>query len=318
MYDAPESNIVSTHLTILYGAVFFVVREILPKAITKVYDTKVYTPTAVVSVRGTSFAVEVDNKNGATSVKVTGGTVLVRNISMNVSSFICAGFQTLVELKTDPITSKLLLDQDIEYLKTWVPKPVIEQEIALQLTKAARDHQILGGGFKDKLLILPFENRSHYSGSWNVGPTIAGQLIDQLKQNNKNLEVEIGDTVAVDPIKLGEEKKARFVIIGNIEDFDVAQHAEITVAADSYSEYYVAKVRVRIQLINVAEKKLAFDNTFTGETRGKNVRENSWQKIGKLSFSLKDAQFSKSILGSSLQQVMDQSTEKIIQFVNYQ
>lgn len=318
MFETPETNIVSTHLTILYGAVFFVVREVLPKAFTKVYDTKVYTPTAVVSVRGTSFAVEVDDKNAATLVKVTAGTVLVRNTAMNVSSFICAGFQTSVELKTDPIAGRLLLDKDIENLKTWVPRPVIEQEIAAQLAKAARDHQILGGGFRDKLVVLPFENRSRYNGEWNIGRTLAEQLLDQLKQNDKNLTIEGVDTVAVDPIKYGEEKKARFVIIGDVEDFDVAQHAEMTVAADNYSEYYIAKVRVRIQLINVADKKLAFDNTFTGETRGKNGRENSWQKIGKLPFSMKDAQFSKSILGSSLQQVMDQSSEKILQFVNYQ
>jgi hypothetical protein len=71
-------------------------------------------------------------------------------------------------------------------------------------------------------------------------------------------------------------------------------------------------------LINVADKKMVFENTFSGETRGKNLRENSWQKIGKLALSLKYKQFSESILGTSLQEVMDQTTDKLIQFVNYQ
>ena len=318
LYGSSETNVVSTHLTILYGAVFFVIKEILPKEFTKTFDTKVYTPTAVVSVRGTSFAVYVDNKTGNTSVKVINGTVLVGNILKNVSSFISAGFQTYIELKTDPISGKLLLDKDINDLKTWVPIEVIDRELALQIARAGRDHDILAGGFKDKLVILPFENRSHYAGPWNVGQTIAQQLIEQLKQSNKNILVEKGDSATVDPIKLGEQKKARFVIIGDIEDFDIVQHAEITAAADEYNEFYVAKVRLRIQLINVADKKLSFENTFSGETRGKNLKENSWQKIGKMPLNLKDKQFSESILGSSLQQVMDQAAEKLIQFVNYQ
>jgi hypothetical protein len=319
LYESPETNIISTHLTIVYGAVFFVVKEVLPKAFTKTFDTKVYTPTAVVSVRGTSFAVEADNKSGATTVKVINGTVLVGNNLKNVSSFITAGFQTYVELKTDPIIGKLLLDKEINELKTWVPIAVIERELALQIAKAGRDHEVLAaGGFKDKLVILPFENRSHYAGQWNIGPTLARQLTDQLKQANKNIIVENGDTGSVDPLKLGEERKARFVIIGDIEDFDIVQHAEITPAADEYNEFYIAKIRLRIQLINVADKKMVFENTFSGETRGKNLRENSWQKIGKLALNLKDKQFSESILGTSLQEVMDQTTDKLIQFVNYQ
>ena len=318
LYESPETNVISTHLTIVYGAVFFVIKEVLPKAFTKTFDTKVYTPTAVVSVRGTAFAVEADNKSGATSIKVVNGTVLVGNILKNVSSFITAGFQTYVELKTDPITGKLLLDKDINDLKTWVPIAVIERELALQIAKAGRDHEILAGGFKDKLVILPFENRSHYAGQWNIGPTLARQLTDQLKQANKNIIVENGDTGSVDPLKLGEERKARFVIIGDIEDFDIVQHAEITPAADEYNEFYIAKIRLRIQLINVADKKMVFENTFSGETRGKNLRENSWRKIGKLALSLKDKQFSESILGSSLSEVMEQAADKLIQFVNYQ
>jgi hypothetical protein len=249
---------------------------------------------------------------------VINGAVLVGNILKNVSSFISAGFQTYIELKTDPISGKLLLDKDIMGLKTWAPIEVIDRELALQIARAGRDHDILAGGFKDKLLILPFENRSHYAGQWNVGQTLAQQLIDQLRQTNKNIIVEKGDANAIDPLKLGEEKKARFVIIGDIEDFDIVQHAEITAAADEYNEFYVARVRLRIQLINVADKKLAFDNTFSGETMGKNLKENSWQKIGKLALNLKDKQFSESILGSSLQQVMDQTADKLIQFVNYQ
>jgi hypothetical protein len=317
LYESSETSVISTHLTILYGAVFLAINEAPPTTFTKMFDTKVYTPTAVVSVRG-ACAVEADNKTGATSVKVISGTVLAGNVLKNVSSFISAGFQTRIELTTDPIAVKLLLDKDINDLKTWVPVPAIERELALQIAKAGRDHEILAGGFKDKLVIMPFENRSQYAGQWNIGPTLARQLTDQLGQANRNITVENGDIGAVDPLKLGAARKARFVVIGAIEDFDIVQHAEITVAADEYNEFYIAKVRLRVQLINVADKKLLFDNAFSGETRGKNLKENSWQKIGNLALDLNNKQFSESILGSSLREAMNQATDKLIQFVNYQ
>lgn len=71
-------------------------------------------------------------------------------------------------------------------------------------------------------------------------------------------------------------------------------------------------------MIDVAEKRMVSDNTFSGEARGRNSKENSWQKIGTLELNLKNARFSQSILGASLQQVMDQAADKLIQFVNYQ
>ena len=92
----------------------------------------------------------------------------------------------------------------------------------------------------------------------------------------------------------------------------MTQHAEITAAADEYKEFYVAKVRLRIQLIDVVEKKSTFDKIFVGETMGKNVNNNSWQKICTYTFTPKDSRFSKSILGSSTQQAVDQAVEEMV------
>ena len=317
-FEATEPDIVSTHVTVLYGAIFFVIKEIIPKAFIKTYDTKVYTPTAVVSVRGTGFGVDVDNGNGSTSVKVLNGTLLVRNIIKDASLFLSAGFKTAVEMKTDPIVPKTLLDQDIADLKSWVPPEVIERELAAQLARARREHQALTGDFKDKLAIISFVNKSKYNGPWNIGDAFARQLADRIEQSNKNVVVAGADTPAADPLKLGEAHQARFVVTGYVETFDILQHAEITAQADEYREFYIADVRLRVQLISVADKKLLLDNTFTGETRGKNVKENSWQKVGKLALSFKDSPFSKSILGSSTQQALDQAADKIVQLVNTQ
>jgi hypothetical protein len=317
-FDSSEPNIFSSHVTVLFGAVFFVIKEVLPKALTKTYDTKVYSPTTVVSVRGTSFSVEADAKNGATWVKVINGTVLVRNILKDASSFISPGFKTFVEMKTDPVAASALLDGEITELKSWVPPPLFDKEIAAQLARALRDHQVLSGDFKDKFVVMPFYNRSKYSGKWNLSLGFAEQVAEQLRLSNKNVMIPPADSASAGPLKIGEAEKARFVIIGDIEDFDVTQHAEITAAADEYKEFYVAKVRLRVQLIDVAGKKAVWDKIFTGESRGKNVRDNSWQKISALPFSLKDPRFSKSILGSSTQQAVEQSVEKIVQWSNFE
>jgi hypothetical protein len=317
-FDSSEPNIFSTHVTVLFGAVFFVIKEVLPKALTKTFDTKVYSPTTVVSVRGTSFCVDVDPKSGATLVKVINGTVQVRNILNNVTSFISPGFKTTVEMKTDPIAASAILDSELSDLKLWVPSQVFEKEIALQMARALRDHQVLSGDFKDKFLIMPFYNRSKYSGKWNISLGFAEDIAEQLKLSNKNAVVPKIDSTFHDPIKAGELEKARFVVIGDIEDFDITQHAEISASADEYKEFYIAKVRLRLQLIDVAGKKTLFDVTFIGETRGKNSKDNSWQKIGSLAFGSKDPRFVKSILGSSTQQAIDQSVEKIVQLSNFE
>jgi hypothetical protein len=317
-FESNDPDVISTHITVLYGALFFVIKEILPKAIIKTYDTKVYTPTAVVSVRGTGFGVDVEGKSGATTVKVLNGTLLVRNILMDASTFLSAGFKSTVEMKTDPVVPKTLLDKDIADLKAWVPPPVIEKELSTQIVRAQREHRILTDDFKDKLAIVPFVNKSKYKGQWDVGRSFAHQLADQIEQSNKNVAVSDDDTSVTDPLKLGQALNARFVIVGEVTEFDIVQRAEISAAADEYKEFYIAKTTLRVQLISVADKKMLFDNTFTGETRGKNQKENSWQSIGKLGLVFKDSPFSRSILGASSQQVFDQAAESIIRLVNAQ
>jgi hypothetical protein len=316
-YESREPNILSTHITVLFGAAFFVIKEILPKALTRSFDTKIYTPTSVVAIRGTSFCMEVDPKNGATVVKVTNGTVQVRNILKDAYSFISPGFKTAIELKIDPIVSTPVLDQELAQLKTWVPPPVIEKEIQAQLAKAKRDHDVLTSDFKDKIVIMPFVNRSKYAGKWEIGTGFAEQLSEQLRMSNKETVLYKADSSGADPLRVGGAEKARLVVLGEIEDFDIIQRAEITAAADEYKEYYLAKVHVRVTLIDVAQNKTAFEKDFTGETRGKNVKDNSWQKIGAFSFDQKDSRFTKSILGSSTLQVLDQAVEKIVQWSHF-
>jgi len=315
-YENDASTIISRHITVMYGAVFFVIREILPKTLIKQYDTKIYTPTSVVSLRGTSFCVEVDNSSRNSTIKVINGTVQVSNILKNTSLFVSAGFKSTVEMSQDPSGPKVLLDAEIDRIKEWVPRPAIEAEMASQLVRAGRDHDVIAGNLKDKVMILPFANSSKYSGTWHIQSGFARILAEQLQHGH--LSVEIADSAGHDPLAQGARGAARFVIVGEIQDFDIVQHAEITATADEYHEYYVAIVRVNIQMINVAEKRVVFENQYAAEKQGANAKDNSWLRISKLAFSLGDQQFVKSILGIAVSQVVEQASEKLNKIIKYE
>jgi hypothetical protein len=316
-YESDVTTIISRHITIMYGAVFFVIKEILPKSLIKQYDTKIFTPTAVVSLRGTSFLVEVDNSSGSSTVKVINGTVLVRNILRNSSLFVSAGFKTTVEMTKDPSGPNALLDKEIDSLKEWVPVPVIEREMAMQLAKAGRDHDVIVGNLKDKILIVPFSNSSKYTGPWKIQACFAKMLSEQLQHGH--VTVDVADSAAGhDPLAQGVKSAARFVIVGEVLDFDIVQHAEITATADEYREYYIANVRINVQMINVADKRVVFENQYSADKRGANAKDNSWQRISKMAFSLGDQQFVKSILGIAVSQVVEQVSEKLNTIIKYE
>ncbi len=315
-YENDASNVISRHITVMYGAVFFVIKEILPKSLIKQYDTKIYTPTSVVSLRGTSFSVEVDTASKASTVRVINGTVQVRNILKNSSIFVSASFQSVVPITQDPIGPKALLDREIDSLKSWVPVYVMEREMAAQLVKGHRDREIMSSDCKDKILIIPFENTSKYTGAWKISPGFAKIFSDQLQHGH--IAAEIYDSLDKDPLTLGQRKMARYVVSGEIKDFDIVQHAEIAATADEYREYYIATVRISIQIINVPEKKVVFENEYVAEKRGANSKENSWQRISKLSFSLADQQFVKSLLGTAVSQVVETATEKLNSIIKYE
>ena len=310
LYDGGGTNIISRHITVFYGAVFFVLKEILPKSLVKSYDVKIYTPTSVVSLRGTALSVEVDTGTGASTVRVINGTVSVKNILKNSSMFLSAGFKTTVTMNTDPLVPRPMLSTDIAALKGWAPPDVVGRAMSEQLTEAGREHDVLTGNLKKKLLVMPFVNSSKYNGSWNITSGVARMLTGKLQHGP--CAVEFADSSSsADPVIAAGKAHARFVVTGEIQDFDIAQHAEITASADEYREFYFARVRIAIQMIDVTDQRVVVDNVFSGDMRGANSKENSWQKISALTFSDQDPRFLKSILGAALTQAIEQSAEQL-------
>ncbi len=313
--QSSQSDIISKHATVFFGAVFYVVKQSLPRLVSSRFDTKVYTPTAVVAIRGTSFRVEVDPKNGDTDVDVLSGTVLVRNILKKESIFLSSGYMTHISLNSDPIRPKALFEERIDQLKTWVPETVVEQEMEGQIKQAKRDHYVVTGKLEKKLLVTPLVNVSRYSGPWEIDKALARLLAKRVRRGMNNLKVgTVEDTVA-DPIALGEKGKAKFVITGEIREFDIVQKAEITVKADKYRELAFARVELYIRVIDIEKRKLILERLTRGEISGEISAANTWKTIAEMNFDLKDKEFEKTILAKAISQSINQASEHIARYL---
>jgi hypothetical protein len=313
--NSGTENRLLNHSTVFFGAVFFLVRKIAPRGLFSETTMRVYTPTAVISIRGTAFEVAVDEKNGATGVRVISGTVEVRNILRGVSLFLGSPFQTTVTMNSDPTPSKLVIQTDLDAMKTWVPAAVISSAIERHLSQALKESATIASKLEDKVIITLFDNTSSYTGPWPIAATLTKAITERLRKIRPGLTFIIKDSVTYDPFMLARKNNARFALVGTIEQFDVSQHAEVSAKADEYREYALATVNLRLRLLDAATGKQLAEETYAGDATSKNVGENSWQKINALKFDPADTVFAKTILGTALNQALGQATDKIWQYI---
>jgi len=309
-YNSNESKAISRHVTVFFGAVFFVIKEILPSINTKPYDNKIFTPTSVISIRGTSFAVIVNKESKKSEVIMINGTTMVKNINGNSFLYLGAGFKTNVDSASDTIKSIPILDKDIAEIKKWVPDSVVEKEMKIQLTKAARDKMLISGKSKEKILIFPFTNNSSYKGKWKLEKIIPEIIKDRLISSYYS--AEFLDSNTSEPFLAAKKINAKLIILGEILDFNITQQAQVTPQADKYYEYYLAKVSIKLQIIDVNSNKTIINEIFYSDKKGENVKENSFDYISKMNFNLSDSKFSSSILGIAISDVIDKAYEKLI------
>jgi hypothetical protein len=304
--QARDSSILS-YATVFIGSLFFVIKRALPEKVGE--DIRIYTPTVVISIRGTAFAVQVEEKTGTSVIKIISGTVRVGCIAKNTSMFLSAPFKTVIAKFTSPIVSNTLLSTDIDSLKTWVPAQVIDFEIARQLSKSRRDRLILSGAMYEKCRIDPFTNTSTYAGSWDIGHAVPPLLAQRLHMATNRLEVLVAgkDTTAE-----GRKEPVRFRITGSMTFIDIVNYAEITVRADEYRERSIGRVTLQLELHDAKSGNEPHVITVSGERSGKKNNENSWNTIAQYPFDLQNEQFASSIIGSALEQALDAAVEKCI------
>ncbi len=311
-----EKNRLFSYATVFVGSVFFVIRKIIPEKPPE--DIQLYTPTTVISLRGTSFSVGVKERTGTTCVKVICGTVRVRCIKKNASAFISAPFKTVIDSQTAPITASALLSEDLDSLRLWVPPELIDREVAAHLARGKRDQMVISGRMEEKCIIMSFTNDSKYQGAWDIRHAIPRMLAVRLMNEHNLMDISaITDSAEMTPDDAAATKHARFVIRGTIAFFDIIDHAEITVRADEYHERSIGRITIDLHLYDADKKVEVFATTVTGERTGKKNSDNSWNTIGTLPFDLGNKQFATTIIGSALDQALDAAVERLT-FALYQ
>jgi hypothetical protein len=311
----PPRDKIFSHATVFFGAVFFLVKKIAPRGLFDDSDMRVYTPTAVMSIRGTSFGVMVDKSTGSTAIKVVSGTVQVRNILKTVSLFLGPAYQTIVSMNNDPLPPSAVLKADLDSLKVWLPVTIITEEMENQIAQARKNQLTMTGKLANKCIIAQFTNNSKYHGPWPVTKIMTNALVSRLSKIKPKLKIILKDSLGNDPFAIARKDSSKFVIVGSIEVFDITQHAEISPRADEYREYANAVVELRLKLLDVASGKQLAEETCSGEVANKNALENSWQKINKLKFDLADQKFSSSILGIALNEALEQAAQKMEKYL---
>jgi hypothetical protein len=297
------------YATVFMGSVFFVIRKSIPRPLQE--NIRIYTPTTVISIRGTSFAVDVVPQTGTTAIKVISGTLRVRCIAKQVSAFVSAPFKSIVEKMTDPITTLPMQDNEIDSLRTWVPGGVIDREIALHLAYGKRNQMIIAGRMEKKCSVIAFKNASKYKGTGDLRHRVPAMFAERLRNASAHLTVEVCDSAPAPENGAARQDNVHYIVAGTITMLDIVNHAKITVRADEYQERAIGRVQIDLVLFDATGNTELLRTTVTGEYSGKKNAENSLATIEKLPFDLEDKQFASSLLGVALAQALDQAVEKI-------
>lgn len=295
-----------SHTTVLQGAIFFIVKKMLPNEL--VNDTKVYTPTAVIAIRGTSFLVDV--KNDVTCIKMVCGTALAGNVKKNVSMYLGAAFKTVIASNTDPIVPAAVLNTDLDSIKEWVPSQVVDLEIEKQRIESKRNYVVLNGKLDQKCVVVSFTDNSGYQGQWNIKQQVPQAFVRVIKEHHPQMNISFVDTAGPDLLEDAYKHKTRYIVTGLIETFSLVPKAEITVRADQYNETITAKVKIRLEIVDAVEKKVISEENLVGEVTRKRKDGDGWDQFKGVAFSYDDEKFRTSLIGLAFKQALEQSLER--------
>lgn len=313
-YKNPTRNLISRHITVFFGALYFVIEKALPRGLISNNSLKVYTPTAIVAIRGTSFTVEVGTSTGTTDVSVLDGRVLVRNIIRQTSTFLDASYRTSVSVGADPAPPTALTTADVAKMNTWIPGRYVSKALARgSEALPAKTEKAL----RKRVLLVPLHDESGYGGTWNVGKVLAAGVSRELTRIDKTFPVSVAEKRTHDPLALGMRKRSRYVVTGRIMEFDISKRAEINTKATRYSEYALGRVLLELNVIDIEEKKVRFQEVFAGEAADTNATLNSWSHVGAMELDLADKRFIQTVLGKACRMAVERAAKGLIGYLEF-
>ncbi len=308
-----KKNFNSKFITTFFGAVFFVIQEAIPqKSI-----TRVYTPTSVVSIRGTSFLVSVDAKTGLTDVKVINGTVLVKNWLMDEEFYVKGGTKTKIALRKTPSKPTSMSKKDIKELQQWVMAELIKTEQEKNAKKIKSNIAKIKGNADDKILVMELNDISGFTGNWKISSGLTEMIASKLKEySNSQIVISKTKDEKLDADQLGKNEKARIVIGGEIETFELSKRAAISVEANQYKEGFIATVWIVLYIVNPVNGTLVKTIRISEDVKADNeLSEKDLELVGNYNFDMKDENLRNSVIGEAIEKVLSRCVEELSAFL---
>lgn len=285
------------YATAFFGAIFFVVREAMPKA--RLH--RIYTPTAVLTIRGTRFGVTVDPNTGSTLVEVTSGTVMAKNILLPLEYYVESGQSTQILLNQAPLAPSPVSTRRMDEIRVWVGdkrmRPVKEKARA----------QGPEAGQPPDILVLPLGDFSGFHGPWNLSTDLTALVAGALATaTGRNVAVAREKGLELDEI--ARLHNARRVVTGDIDVFDVSRQVRMGADADRLSESCRARIGLTLLVLDPDKQSLITRLDFVEEAETVDCA-GDWKKVTKGSLNPKDPALSTSALAAALDRACNRVTE---------
>lgn len=311
--ESAPNGLSSQNLTAFFGTLYCIVQKQTANKFDSRREFKLYSPTAVAAIRGTSFSFSVDKNSGATAVEVFSGTVEVRSISKNITTFLGAPFRTRIADTSAMIIPEPILQSHLDTLRSWVPPREVQAELVSGLGESERNRRVITGLTENTVVVQPFTLDSAYHDEWNIPAGCATMFAEQLNGQNLPYKFVVAGDTAIAALDVGRHEMVPYVVSAHIERFDIQEFARVTTTADQYDEYNVARVRFLLRIFDIQKADTLLSLAFTGEVSGIYSDKTRWETIAALPFDLKDELFSASILGLALQQALENAGAVVTQ-----
>ena len=314
LHEDESTKSLTQHITVFFGALYFVVEQTLPRALTGRENLKVYTPTSIISIRGTSFLVEVAPGSGTTRVAVTNGTVQVQHIARDESLVLGSGMQTTVGTADTPALPQPVQEGDVDALKAWVDPGIVDQELekggGLKTGKVSEEGELL-----PVVTILSFAMEAEYEGRWKPEAVLAGMLAAQVRALASQLVMDTVVDASVDPLAVGQAHRSRYVVSGRLSSFEITRHAAVDPRAERYSEYARSQVTMHLAVLDIALEQVVYEQEFSSSFTDEDLHANSWARVSRTRLSFADSAFTSTVLGKAVRGVVTNAADAIVRIV---
>lgn len=299
-------KLLPNYLTVFSGHVFYKTQEAVPNF----YMDKIYTPTAIISIKGTCLSVAVNGQNGRTDVAVISGKVLVKNILMSEEYFVQAGYRTMVLIDTPPQKPTKLTTGEWDKLKQLGEQG--NTTVELPSSEPATTNP------KDKIVVVKFLDNSGFIGKQDIGAILAKSLIEALHDSVKSDVIFYPDNTK-DVEEIGITEKAKLVIAGNITGLDISKQDQVVKANNTIEDFYKATVDLVLFIVNPNTHQMVKTIRVSEVVAGNDQPTNDWKILDRYSYNANgDPDSSQnSNMGKTLDKAIEKASKEISVFLVY-